>query len=280
MPLFLKERKSLAVLFLLIFFQLVLISLQVPLEEKNYFERAIFSVFSPIQHGIFSFFRKIGEIWSGYFYLRDVEVQNRDLRKEIFSLRQENNFLRNTLKRLQEERVMEEKLRRIHENILAAQVIGLDRGNIYKSLVINRGSLDGLKRNMVVLDKYGHLLGRVIDPISVKEARVQLITDPESGVSVYSRENLVPGIISGDGEGGCTLKYVLTNLPKSEDVDEEEELMTSGFDGIFPKGILVGKIISITPTTSLFKKIRVKPYFDFRHLDPVAVLLQNPSDIF
>jgi rod shape-determining protein MreC len=280
MPLFLKEKKSLIVLIILIFIQLVLISLQIPLEEKNYLERAIFSVFSPIQHGIFSFFRKTGDIWDKYFYLLDVESQNQKLRKEIFFLRQENTSLRNIMKRLQDEKEMKERLKKLHENILAAQVIGLDAGNIYKSLIINRGSVDGLKRNMVILDKHGYLLGRVSGPIGIKESRVQLITDHESGVSVYSRKNLVPGIVSGDGEGGCILKYILSDLPRSEGVNKGETVLTSGFDGVYPRGILVGQITSITPTTSLFKEVSVKPYFDFRHLDPVAVLLQDPSEIF
>lgn len=280
MPFSLKVKKSLIVLIILIFLQLVLISLQIPLEEKNYFERAIFTVFSPIQHGIVSLFSKMADIWHSYFYLRDVETQNQKLRKEIFSLRQENNLLRDALQKLRDEKEMKEKLQELHENILAAQIIGLDSGNIYKSIIINRGSLDGLKRNMVVLDKYGHLLGRVVGPISIKESRVQLITDPESGVSVYSQKNRVPGILSGDGDGECLLKYILASLPKSEDVIRGETLLTSGFDGIYPSDILVGEIISIAPTTSLFKEIKVKPYFDFRHLDLVAVLLRNPSEIF
>ena len=280
MPLSLKEKKSLIVLIILIFLQLVLISLQIPLEEKNYFERAVFAVFSPIQHGVVSFFRKIGDFWDSYFYLRDVQKQNQKLRKEIFSLRQENTFLRDFLQKLQDEKKMKEKLKTFHESILAAQVIGLDTGNIYKSIIINRGSLDGLKKNMVVLDKHGHLLGRVSGPISIKESRVQLITDPESGVSVYSQKNRVPGIISGDGEGACILKYILSDLPRVEGVYNGEALLTSGFDGIYPSNILVGEIVSITPTTSLFMKIKVKPYFDFRHLDPVAVLLLNPAEIF
>lgn len=280
MPLSLKEKKSLIVLIILILTQLVLISLQIPLEEKNYFERAVFAVFSPIQHGIVSFFRKAGNIWDSYFYLRDVEKQNQKLRNEIFSLRQENTLLRNFLKKLQGEKEMKEKLKTLHENILAAQVIGLDTGNIYKSIIINRGSLDGLKKDMVVLDKNGHLLGRVIGPISIKESRVQLITDSESGVSVYSQRNRVPGIISGDGEGGCILKYILSDLPRKEGVYNGEALLTSGFDSIYPSSILVGEIVSITPTTSLFKEVKVKPFFDFRHLDYVAVLLKDPEEIF
>lgn len=280
MPLFLKEKKSLIILIVLIFIQLVLISLQVPLEKENYFERAIFSVFSPIQHGIAISSQKIGNIWKNYFYLRNVQSQNQKMREEIFFLRQENNILRNALQELKEAKEIQDRLSKIHKNILAARVIGLDTSNLYKSITINKGSLDGLKKDMVIVDKYGNLVGRIINPISFKESRVQLITDSESGISVFSEKTKVPGILTGDSQGGCYLKYILTTLPPNQDVSKGEALMTSGYDGIFLRGLHVGEIISITATISLFKRIKVQPYFDFRHLDQVAVLLIDPNEIF
>lgn len=280
MPLFLKEKKSLIVLITLIFLQFILISLQVPLEEENYFEKAIFYLFSPIQHGIDSFFQKIGDIWKSYFYLRDVQNRNQKMQEEIFFLRQENNLLRSALQKLTDEKEIKDRLSKIHKNILIAQVIGLDASNIYKSITISKGSLDSLKKDMVVVDKYGNLVGRVIGPISLKESRVQLITDSESGISVFSEKARVPGVLTGDGEGRCLLKYILTTLSATQDVSKGEVLTTSGYDGIFPSGLNVGKIITTTSTTSLFKKIRVQPYFDFRHLDQVAVLMIDPHEIF
>lgn len=278
MPSFLKAKKSLIILAALIFSQLVLISLQVPLEEKNYFERAIFYVFSPIQHGVHFIIQKTSGVWKNYFYLRDVKGQNEKLKKEILLLRQENNLLRNALQKLTDKTEIENRLSELKENILVAQVIGLDPSHFYKSMIINKGSLDGLKKDMAVVDRYGHLVGRIISPVSIKESKVQLITDTESGISVISEKENEPGIISGDGQGGCLLKYVLVTSPK--DVYKGESLLTSGFDGIFPRGLSIGEISSVASTTSLFKKIGVKPFFDFRRLDQVAVLLINPDDIF
>lgn len=277
MLLFSKERKSLLILLALILIQLVLISLQVPLEDNNYFERAVFSVFSPIQHGLVSFFQKVGDIWNGYFYLKDIKEDNKKLRKEIFSLKQENDLFRKALENLRGEKDMKEKLSSLDQNILAARVISLDHSNVYKSVIINKGSIDGVEKNMVILDKYGHLVGRVIGPVSIKESRVQLITDPESGISVYSQSNRVQGIVSGDGRGRCVLKYILST---NEELKNGDTLITSGFDGIFPSGIPVGEVVSVVRTTSLFHDIRIKPYFDFRHLDPVAVLRIGPTDIY
>lgn len=278
MPLFLKERKSLVVLTALIFFQLILISTQVPLGYgENYFEKAIFSVFSPVQHGILSLFRSIGEFWKNYFYLQNVQSQNRKMKDEMFFLRQENNLLRNALENLRSAKEIEESLLRLHENILVAQVIGFDASNFYKSAVINKGSLDGLRKDMIVLDKNGSLVGRIINPIALKESRVQLITDNESGVGVFSQSKEVMGILSGDDKGYCFLEYIHVT---TEDIYEGEDIITSGKDGLFPSGIKVGKIVSITTSTSLFKQVKVEPYFDIRDLDQVAVIMRDPMEIF
>jgi rod shape-determining protein MreC len=278
MPLFLKERKSLVVLTALIFFQLILISTQVPLGYgENYFEKAIFSVFSPIQHGILSLFRSIGEFWENYFYFQNVQSQNRKMKDEMFFLRQENNLLRNALENLRSAKEIEESLLRLHENILVAQVIGFDASNFYKSAVINKGSLDGLKKDMIVLDKNGSLVGRIINPIALKESRVQLITDNESGVGVFSQSKEVMGILSGDDKGYCFLEYIHVT---TEGIYEGEDIITSGKDNLFPSGIKVGKIVSITTSTSLFKQVKVEPYFDIRDLDQVAVIMRDPMEIF
>jgi rod shape-determining protein MreC len=278
MPLFLKERKSLLVLTALIFFQLILISTQVPLGYgENYFEKAVFSIFSPVQHGIISFFLSISSLWKNYFHLQNVQSQNRKMKEEMFFLRQENNLLRNALENLRSEKEIKESLLRLHENILAAQVIGFDASNFYKSAIINKGSLDGLKKDMVVLDKNGNLVGRIIDPVALKESRVQLITDNESGVGVFSQKKEVMGILSGDDKGYCFLEYIHVT---TEDIYEGEDIITSGKDRLFPPGIRVGKIVSITTSTSLFKQVKVEPYFDIRHLDQVAIIMRDPMEVF
>jgi rod shape-determining protein MreC len=255
-----------------------LISTQVPLGYgENYFEKAVFSVFSPVQHGILSLFRSIGEFWENYFYLQNVQSQNRKMKDEMFFLRQENNLLRNALENLRSAKEIEESLLRLHENILVAQVIGFDASNFYKSAVINKGSLDGLRKDMIVLDKNGSLVGRIINPIALKESRVQLITDNESGVGVFSQSKEVMGILSGDDKGYCFLEYIHVT---TEDIYEGEDIITSGKDGLFPSGIKVGKIVSITTSTSLFKQVKVEPYFDIRDLDQVAVIMRDPMEIF
>jgi len=199
------------------------------------------------------------------------------MKEEIFFLRQENLLLQNVLQKLKREKEIQNSLSELQENILVAETIGLDLSNFLKSTIINKGSMHGIKKDMVVLDEKGNLVGRVIGPISLKEAKVQLITDNESGVGVFSKSKSVSGLLNGDGNGMCFFNYVLAT---NQDLLEGEEVITSGKDGIFPSGIRVGKIVSIVKDGSLFKKIKVEPYFDVRHLNRVAVIIREPTEIF
>jgi len=269
MPLVLREKKKLAILFILVFFHLILISLQIPLgEEKNFLEKTVFFIFSPVQHGMTVFFKTIGNVWNNYFYLTEVQKANKQMKEEIFLLRHENNQLRKALEELKNNNSIQEYISAIHDSFLIAQVIGIDSRNVYRSIIINKGSLDGLKKNMIVLDKKGNLIGRIISPISLKEAKAQLITDNDSGVGVITQQSRAIGVLTGDGKGNCDLNFIYV----TEKVNEGEELLTSGLDHIFSSGIEVGKIISVADDVSLFKKIKVKPNFDFRDLDMIVVI--------
>jgi len=278
MPSFLKKNKNFIVLISLIFLQLILISIQVPMdEEETYFEKLIFSLFSPVQHGVVYIFQKTGSFWRSYLSLRGVRNENERLKEEIFFLLQENNIIRNILEKYKNENEIQDALRNIKENILHARVIGFDASNFYKSAVINKGSLDKIQENMSVLDRYGNLVGRIVGPISLKESRVQLVTDIDCGISVFSEKKEMIGVLTGDGKGRCLLKYILST---DKDFFEGERVYTSGFDGIFPPGIGVGEIVSLKTTPGLFKKIIVKPYFKFQDMDHLAVININNLDIF
>jgi len=269
MPSFLSKRKNLVVLISLILFQMVMISIQVPLEEDEILlEKLVYSAFAPIQHGISSFFRGIGSIWNNYFALRDAQKRNRRLSEENFSLLQENIILKQSLRRYQTEAFLQQLYGRLSDLVIGAQVIGMDSVSPYKSVVINRGSLDGLAKNMVVLDVSGNLVGRVYE-VGLKEATVQLITDDRSGVSVTTAEGRGLAILKGRGELLCELDYSLT---KDEDPKEGDTLLTTGFDNIYPPGLKVGIVLTVKKQPELFKYVDVQPFFRLRQLDRLAVI--------
>lgn len=277
MPSFLKKKKNLFVLISLIFFQLILISLQTPLgSESSFFEKTVFSIFSPINNGVSTVIRGIGNLWKGYFSLRDVHKENLDIKEEMFFLQLENRLLRGLLDWSLKEAELEESLEKIGGSIVYTRVIEMDLTNKYKSVVINKGLFDGIEKDMIVLDKYGQLVGRVIGPIGLKEARVQLITDSESGIGVHNKKDIL-GVINGNDEGMCILKYIEGT---ESGVDTGDILITSGFDHVYPPGIPVGKIVTMEMTDGLFKDIIVQPFFKLRSLDQLAVIKLDPNEIF
>lgn len=277
MPSFLKKKKNLVVLISLIFFQLILISLQTPLgSESSLFEKTVFSIFSPIHNGVSTVIRGIGNLWKGYFSLRDVHKENLDIKEEMFFLQLENRLLRGLLDWSIKEAELEDSLEGIGGSIVFTRVIEMDLTNKYKSVVINKGLFDGIEKDMIVLDKYGQLVGRVIGPIGLKEARVQLITDSESGIGVHNKKDIL-GVVNGNDEGMCILKYIEGT---ESGVDTGDILITSGFDHVYPPGIPVGKIVTMKTTDELFKDIIVQPFFKLRSLDQLAVIKLDPNEIF
>jgi len=278
MSISLNKAKSLIILLFLIFCHLVLISIQVPMgDESNYFERVVFSVFSPINSGVVSVFQGIGNIWKNYFGLHKVQKDNQRLQEEMFRLNQENSLLRSILRIYRTEKEMLDLLLEFEGSILPARVVGMDASNVWKSLVINKGSLDGVKKDMVVLDKKGHLVGRVVDPVSFKQSRVQMITDNQSGVYVVSEEKNAPGIINGIGNGQCRLEYILAT---DTSIVEGDKLITTGFDGIYIPGVLVGYVVSVVENSSLFKEIIAVPAFKLQDLDLLAIIKEDIHELF
>ena len=166
-------------------------------------------------------------------------------------------------------------MRSFYTDFLVAGVIGVDLNNYYKTIIIDRGTLDGIKKNMVVLDRNGYLVGRIIKPISFKESRVQLITDNDIGFGVYTETGAPFGILTGDGEGRCLLKYILKT---NSDVQIGQDVLTSGQDDVFPRNLQVGRIISVEEVESLFKIVKVRQFFRFKDLDRLVVLLRNMKD--
>jgi rod shape-determining protein MreC len=278
MPLFVKLSKNVFILALLILFQLVLISLQLPQhEESTYFEKAIFSIFSPVQHGVVSFFGGIGRLWKDYVYLKGARKENKRIKADLSRLENENNLLRVLLQKYRSEAEVRETLADLYDNVLPVRVIGFDTNSPYRSVTVNKGSMDGVRKDMFVLDKNGYLAGRIVEPVTLKESRIQLITDENSGISVYSEKEEAIGILSGDGKGNCLLKYIVSSDNR---VALGERIFTSGFDEIFPRGIEVGWVVSVIQTSSLFKDILVKPSFDFENLDQMAVIMLDVTDFF
>jgi rod shape-determining protein MreC len=101
-------------------------------------------------------------------------------------------------------------------------------------------------------------------------SKVQLITDAAAGTAVLVQRTRVQGILLGRGSELCSLEYVST----LDDVKDKDLLVTSGLDGIYPKGLPVGRVGELGPRAGLLQTITVVPRVEFNRLEEVLVLLQ------
>jgi rod shape-determining protein MreC len=274
---FWEKRRSALVLAGLTAFHLLLISVQVPRgAEKSFFEKGIFFVFSPVQRAVTGAVRGVGSLWTGYFDLRRVRRENLELRKETFLLNQDMRFLEDRLALYRSEVQLRESLAEFRGTVLPARTIGVDSANPFQSIVIDKGSLDGVARDMAVCDRSGALVGRTIEPVSLKESMVQLITDKDSSVSVISEVDGLTGSMTGQSGPVCEFRYVLASVLGGR---PGEELLTTGYDKIYPPGIRVGRIQSLEKdeASPIFRRIVVAPLFRFNSIDVVAVLTKGPG---
>ncbi len=267
-----ETRRELLVFLALVVLQVLLISIQVPgTGRKSLIETGIFKVFAPLQKAFSGVVDWTTGTWQRYARLGSAQDENDKLKKEIFFLRQEKIFLQEKLKFHTDESEMRKNLEKYRSGLLSARIVGADPANLFQTVVIDKGSMDGVVRDMAVCDMYGNLVGRVVEPIGFHEAMVQMITDKDSGVSVISDQNRLIGLASGRSQYLLEVRYVLASSPPGV---VGEEMFTTGFDGIYGPGMRVGRILRADsdPDNPIFQRIMVQPDFRFNELKVVGLI--------
>jgi rod shape-determining protein MreC len=151
-------------------------------------------------------------------------------------------------------------------DVLTARVIGRDATGLSRTLTVDRGEQDGIARGAAVLAP-GGVVGQVF-MVSPHAARVLLLTDHNSGIDGLVQRTRARGIVEGTIEGGCGLKFV----KRTEDIQVGDLVVTSGIDGIFPKGLPIGKVSNVDKRgQGLFQYADVAPRVDPSRLEEVLV---------
>lgn len=227
----------------------------------------------------------------GWLYTRFQAIQDfinapvniASLRQENAQLRAENAQLQTEIVTLQQQ-VSEMELlsalldfaRARPENVYqAAGVIGQDPSPFLHYIIINRGSDDGIRRGMPVVSQQG-LVGRVVQ-VTATAARVELITDPGSQVSVRMQPSEVDGLLSGS----VTTQIGIDLIPLDANLQPGDLVFTSGIGGVYPGNILVGQISNVRrEATALFQTASVQSAVDFSGLEIVLVIVNfQPLDL-
>jgi rod shape-determining protein MreC len=204
--------------------------------------------------------------WHNYFYLRGVRAENRDLKQQIERLSLERVRMSqdaDQARRLQALLAFKEQF---ISGTMAAQVIGGSGSELSRSVYIDKGESDGIKPDMAVITADG-IVGKVLR-VYRSTALVLLIDDQTSGVGALLDKTRLQGILRGTPSGEVVLEKVMSD----ETVPAGEMVLTSGGDGIFPKGLLVGRVTSVAPGSELFLNIHVRPATDLSKLEEVLVV--------
>ncbi len=246
-------------------------------KRLSFGERLGLKVFGPWSGGASEGGFGLRHLWRKYLWLVGVAEENERLKKEILRLEAE-------LARLEEEELAYQRLAKLlkvsapfGEQVVVARIIGKPLGSWQAMIVIDKGIKDGVLPEMPVLSaapkEGGALVGQVV-AAEDHYAKVLLLLDPSSAVDVLVQRSRQRGVLRGQGKGVCLLDYV----PAEADVRENDRIVTSGFDGLYPKGILVGWVQRIYPgrLKGLFRPIEVRPAVDFESLEEVVVLQKKP----
>ncbi|MBI3756062.1 MAG: rod shape-determining protein MreC [Deltaproteobacteria bacterium] len=230
--------------------------------------KLISAITSPVQYGITSATKGIKSIWASYIYLINVNRENALLKNNMEKLKQENNQLQEAVflnNRLKELLTFKQELTAATE---AADVIGIENSGWIKTITINKGVSDGIKRDMVILTPLG-IAGRIIDA-QPTTSNALLVTDPRCAIDVIVQRTRIKGIAEGNGADRLILKYAR----HEDDIQVGDILISSGLGGIFPKGMVVGEIVRVEKgEDNFFMDIEAKPSADLKKLEEVLVIV-------
>ena len=205
-------------------------------------------------------------VWEGYFYLHGLVGENKRLETANDRLKTENTLLKEAL--AEKARVSElcPLKQELGFTTTAARVVGRDASSWFRSVWVDAGEDDGVTKDMPAA-VYCGVVGKVTK-LYGSTSRVMLITDPRSAVSCLTERAREPGILVGDREGLCRLQYVANHA----DVAVGDLVLTSGLDGIYPKGLPAGTVVKVNRAPGYFQEVTVEPTADLRRLEEVLVI--------
>lgn len=229
-------------------------------------ERFAISLASPFQ---FMVTRTIGfteSVWRTYFTAVLAVEENEVLKTELARARE----IQNRYAELELENARLKKFvnftRSVPATYVAARVIARDPSPWFKTIVIDKGSVDGLIKGSPVLVSEG-IVGQIIE-VAKGYARVLLITDRNSAVDALVQNTRVRGMVKGNNEDTCSFVYAL----RKDEIKPGEMIVSSGLDQVFPKGLRIGKILDVKKVHSqLFQDIIIETSVDFDKLEEVLV---------
>jgi rod shape-determining protein MreC len=217
--------------------------------------------------GVASLRDGISDLWTGFVLLQGVEEENRQLRREVESLKGQNAQLREAAAATDRLAKLLEFKEQELPTMVAAQVIGRDTGNWYRTIILNKGESDGLKPDRGVMTPAG-VVGRIVKTTAATSV-VLLVTDPNNAIAGLIQRTRDEGIVEGTADGLARLKYI----PLLSNARAGDRVVTSGLTGDFPRGLPIGTITRIDKEEgALFQSAELAPEVDVNRVEEVLVI--------
>ena len=230
-------------------------------------EAVTFGVFAEMQRGVSAGVSGIRHGWSGYIGLRHLKEENDALKRDLAAAQvtvQEQRALADRTRGLEQ---LLEMRARVGLQTLAAEIIGAAATPDFRTMTIDKGTRDGVKSDMAVLAPAG-VVGRIVVP-AARSAKVQLLVDRNAAAGAIVERTRAQGVIVGGGDDRLQMEYVSEVF----DVIAGDVVVTSGIDGIYPKGFVIGRVEAVERSGGAYKRIIVRPAVNFSGLEEVLVVV-------
>lgn len=269
---FVNENRApfLAVLLLVVFLLLLSVQIRTPeASAASALETVVLAALSPVLRVSAGASDGVRGLWRGYVDLRHLHRENERLHREIATLRLEHQRLQESgrdVSRLHELLDLKEALTL---PTVAARVIRIDVDTPFRIAIMDRGAVDGVQAGDAVITPAG-VVGRVTEA-APHVSRVQLLVDTSSGAAAMVSRTREQGMVVGRHADELELQY-LSALAR---VKAGDAINTSGLDGIYPKGLRIGRVLGVTTRDRLQQRLAVATAVDFRRLEEVLILVRQ-----
>jgi rod shape-determining protein MreC len=222
---------------------------------------------APVQQALTAIHRASFGVWTTYLDWKNVRTENHRLRDENQRLRVEALVVTETLQENGRLRRLLDLRTRMPLDTLPGEIIAREWGGWVRSLTVNRGRADEIRKLTAVISPDG-LVGRVVE-VRPGTSVVQVLTDPASTVGAHVLRTRTPGVVEGEPRGTVRFKY----LARDGALNIGDLVVSSGQGGLFPRGVPIGRVSNLDQRTSgLFHLAILEPVVDLARIDEVLLV--------
>ena len=242
--------------------------------NSNIISSGVGSVISPLQKIIYNANDKLKESFDFFINFSKVKQENEELAAKNAELENklvEYNRMKDENTTLRE--MFDYSQANQNYNYLGCNIVGYSGGNISNGYIIDKGTNDGVKKDMIVITPQG-LVGKVTKSESSCSIVQTILNENIAVASMVESTRETTGILQGATDNKNKNLAVLSNIPIDSEIKEGDVILTSGLGGMYPKEIRIGEVVSVEiDTVGIMKKAVVKPYVDFNKLEGLFVVV-------